>query len=114
MEIFLGKTIRLCYYGQRRKSVEAEDQTAIQPNEPPVPAQESTPPAQQAPSPEEPILLSKLFPEAKHDLDALFPDPHLKQLLREVHRTRQGNQRFLKRLNLAKLQLEGEDPDSDS
>ena len=95
--------------------MEPEDQSAIQANTPsaPAPAQESTLSPEQAPPPEEPIVLSKLFPEAKQDLDALFPDPQLKQLLKEVHRTRQGNQRFLKRLNLAKLQVEGEDPDSD-
>ena len=93
--------------------MEPEDQTATQANETPAPAQESTSSPEQAPPPEEPIVLSKLFPEAKHDLDVLFPDPQLKQLLKEVHRTRQGNQRFLKRLNLAKLQVEGEDPDSD-
>ena len=94
--------------------MEPEDQTATQAQETPAPAQESTPSPEQAPPPEEPIVLSKLFPEAKHDLDVLFPDPQLKQLLKEVHRTRQGNQRFLKRLNLAKLQVEEEDPDSDS
>jgi hypothetical protein len=94
--------------------VDPEDQAAIQSNENPAPAQESAPSPEQAPPPEEPIVLSRLFPEAKHDLDALFPDPQLKQLLKEVHRTRQGNQRFLKRLNLVKLQVEGEDPDSDS
>ncbi len=91
--------------------MEPEDKTAIRSNETPAPAQESAPSPEQAAPPEEPIILSKLFPEAKLDLDALFPDSQLKQLLKEVHRTRQGNQRFLKRLNLAKLQVEGEDPD---
>ncbi len=94
--------------------MEPEDQTASQTNETPAPAQESTPSPEQAPPPEEPIVLSKLFPEAKLDLDALFPDLQLKQLLKEVHRTRQGNQRFLKRLNFAKMQVEGEDSDSES
>ena len=76
--------------------------------------QEATPPAEQAPPPEQPIVLSKLFPDAKHDLDNLFPDPQMKELLKEVHRTRQGNQRFLKRLNLSKIQNEGDDLDTDS
>jgi hypothetical protein len=38
----------------------------------------------------------------------------MKELLKEVHRTRQGNQRFLKRLNLSKIQNEGDDLDTDS
>lgn len=78
------------------------------------PARESTSPSGQVALPEEPILLSKLFPDAKHDLEALFPDPQMKYLLKEVHRTQQSNQRFLKRLNLSKLQKEGDELDSES
>ncbi len=91
-------------------------------NESPLPAQppaqnaETLPPAPEAsPLPQaaipqqEPIVLSKLFPDAKHDLDALFPDTQMKELLREIHRTRQGNQRFLKRLNLSTIESEEDD-----
>ncbi len=94
--------------------MENENQSSIQVGESPAPNQESNPPSAQASPPQEPILLSKLFPDAKHDLDTLFPDAQMKQLLKEVHRTRQGNQRFLKRLNLSKIQNEGDDPDLDS
>ncbi len=73
-----------------------------------APSPDSPPPAP------EPIVLSKIFPDAKQDLDALFPDPQMKELLREVHRTRQSNQRFLKRMNLSRLDSEGEDPESNS
>jgi len=90
-----------------------ENQLPLPAGENAVPAQESTLPSEQAPLPEQPILLSKLFPDAKHDLDNLFPDPQMKQLLKEVHRTRQGNRRFLKRLNLSKVQDEGDDVDPD-
>jgi hypothetical protein len=105
---------RFCYPNKRRKDVENDNQSTIQAGEKPVPNQEATPPADQAPPPEQPIILSKLFPDAKHDLDNLFPDPQMKELLKEVHRTRQGNQRFLKRLNLSKIQNEGDDLDTDS
>jgi len=98
----------------RRKNVGNENQLPLPAGENAAPAQESNLPNEQAPPPEQPILLSKLFPEAKHDLDNLFPDPQVKQLLKEVHRTRQGNQRFLKRLNLSKVQNEGDDSDTDS
>lgn len=76
---------------------------------------DKTAPSPDSPSPTpEPIVLSKIFPDAKQDLDALFPDPQMKELLKEVHRTRQSNQRFLKRMNLSRLESEGEDPESDS
>jgi hypothetical protein len=42
-------------------------------------------------------------------LDNLFPDPQMKELLKEIQRTRQGNQRFLKRLNLSKIEAEEAD-----
>jgi len=82
----------------------------------PIQAEETTPqtqepeaPSEQGPPPEEPIVLSKLYPGAKQDLDALFPDPQVKKLLKEVRRTQQSNQRFLKRLNLSKIEREEDD-----
>jgi len=80
----------------------------------PAPVQETKPPIEPAPPAEEPIVLSKLFPDAKHDLDNLFPDPQMKRLLKDVHRTRRGNQRFLKGLNLSKIQNEDDDLEMDS
>ena len=93
--------------------MENENPVTPQAGENPAATQEPIPLPDQVPPPEEPIVLARLFPEAKHDLDTLFPDPQMKQLLKEVHRTRQGNRRFLKRLNLSKTQAEGDDPDSD-
>ena len=72
-------------------------------------APETSPPPEAAIPQQEPIVLSKLFPDAKQDLDSLFPDPQMKELLKEIQRTRQGNQRFLKRLNLSKIETEEAD-----
>jgi hypothetical protein len=47
---------------------------------------------------EEPIMLSKLFPDAPQDLDALFPDPNMKKLLKEIVETRKKNERFAKKV----------------
>ncbi len=55
---------------------------------------------------EEPIILKKLYPHAKQDLDALFPEPNLKKLLKDLVHTRQKNERFLKRVNLGAIPLE--------
>jgi hypothetical protein len=93
--------------------VEKEKQPGIQTEEGLTPAQEPPLPSEALP-PEEPILLNKLFPNAKHDLDSLFPDTRIKHLLRDLYRTRQRNQRFLKRLNLPKIHDEANDLDSDS
>jgi hypothetical protein len=93
--------------------VEKEKQTGTPTGEELDPAQEPPLPSEALP-PEEPILLNKLFPDAKHDLDSLFPDTQMKHLLRELYRTRQRNQRFLKRLNLSKIHDEANDLDSDS
>ena len=65
--------------------------------EPQIPSVEKTPP------PEEPIILNKLFPKAEKDLDALFPEPGMKKLLKDVVKTRQKNERFLKRINLPEI-----------
>ncbi len=73
-----------------------------------------SPPAEQAPPPEEPIVLKEIFPGANQDLDILFPDPSMKKLLKEVARTRQKNARFLKKIRLDELPAEeveeAEDP----
>jgi hypothetical protein len=37
----------------------------------------------------------------------------MKELLKEVHRNRQGNQRFLKRLNLSNLQADEDESPSE-
>ncbi len=88
-----------------------ESQTSLFPGNTEGQTQDAPPSTEPAPPAPEPISLSKLFPDAKHDLDALFPDPQMKELLREVHRNRQGNRRFLNRLNLSQIQNEtDEDP----
>ena len=66
------------------------------------------PPAEQAPIPEEPIILRELFPKAEKDLDALFPEPGMKKLLRDVVKTKRKNERFLNRINLRKVLPESE------
>jgi len=66
------------------------------------------PPAEQAPTPEEPIILRELFPKAEKDLDALFPEPGMKKLLRDVVKTKRKNERFLNRINLRKILPESE------
>jgi hypothetical protein len=63
----------------------------------------------QAPPTEEPIILKKLYPHAQHDLDALFPEPSMKELLKDLVQTRQKNDRFLKRINLGEVNSEEED-----
>jgi len=65
-------------------------------------------PEQALPS-EEPILLKKLFPNANQDLDALFPEPSMRKLLKDLVRTRQKNERFLKGINLEKILPEEKD-----
>jgi hypothetical protein len=105
----------------RRNALEDETQSPDQdPVQPPAPSagtppqsQETPPPAEGAVPQQEPIVLSKLFPDAKQDLDTLFPDPQMKELLKEVHRTRQGNQRFLKRLNLSNLHADEDESSSE-
>jgi len=52
----------------------------------------------QPPPAGEPIELRKLFPDAPQDLDALFPDPNMKKLLKEIVETRKKNERFVKRV----------------
>jgi hypothetical protein len=105
----------------RRKAVEDETQSPAQdPVQPPAQSAETPPPSQETLAPaeiavpqQEPIVLSKLFPDARQDLDTLFPDPQMKELLKEVYRTRQGNQRFLKRLNLSNLHADEDESSSE-
>ncbi|MBI5967172.1 MAG: hypothetical protein HY882_04860 [Deltaproteobacteria bacterium] len=78
-------------------------ETTQKPEEPKISSPEQTLP------PEEPIVLKKLYPEAKQDLDALFPEPPMKKLLKDLARTRQKNERFLKRINLEEISSEEED-----
>lgn len=66
----------------------------------------ASPPPEQALPPEEPIVLKEIFPGANRDLDALFPEPGMKKLLKEVARTRQKNERFLKKIRLDELPAE--------
>ena len=78
-----------------------------QPEEKKPQTEEANPlPAEQIPPPDEPIVLKDLFPGANQDLDALFPDPGMKKLLKDVARTRQKNQRFLKKIRLDELPAE--------
>ena len=58
---------------------------------------------------EEPIVLRELFPDAQRDLDALFPDPSMKKLLKELVENRKKNERFLKRLGLSKMDSEDDE-----
>ncbi len=62
---------------------------------------------EQAPTPvEEPIVLNKLFPSAGKDLDSLFPEAEMKKLLKDLVRTRQKNERFLKKVDVDELPAE--------
>jgi hypothetical protein len=65
--------------------------------------------SEQIPPTEEPIILKTLYPHAKQDLDALFPEPNMKKLLKDLARTRQKNDRFLKRVKLGADDLQEED-----
>ena len=64
-----------------------------------APPEGGQPPSAGQPQPaEEPILLSKRFPNAQQDLDALFPDPGMKKLLQDVVHNRKQNERFVKKI----------------
>ena len=73
------------------------------------PEETKDPTTEQSLPPEEPIILKKLFPRAKQDLDALFPELGMKKLLKDLVRTRQRNARFLRRVNLGEGEKEEED-----
>ena len=68
-----------------------------------------TSPVEQTPAPEEPIILKELFPKAENDLDALFPEPGMKKLIKDVVKTKQKNDRFLNRINLRKILPDSEE-----
>ena len=72
-----------------------------------VPAEKTTPS-------EEPILLNELFVKAGRDLDALFPDPQMKKLLKDVVKNRQKNERFLKTIRTETASVEEEDESAKS
>jgi hypothetical protein len=72
-----------------------EDKTE---NNPVAPDDAQLPSAGQPPV--EPIVLNKLFPDAHQDLDALFPDPNMKNLLKEIVESRKRNERFVKKINI--------------
>lgn len=65
--------------------------------------EESQPSSPDSSAVEEPIILNKLFPQAEKDLDALFPDPSLKKLLKDIAHIRKKNERFLKNIHLNDL-----------
>ena len=71
--------------------------------------EESVISSEQTPPPEEPIILKDLYPHAKQDLDALFPEPNLKKLLKDLAQTRQKNDRFLRKIKWEPLPIEEED-----
>ncbi len=75
----------------------------------PQPEEIKNPAAEQTLPAEEPLILKKLFPHAKQDLDILFPEPGMKKLLKDLVRTRQRNARFLKRVDLGEAVKEEED-----
>ena len=68
------------------KRKKLQPQSFLHPSNPPSPPR-------QGPPPEEPIILNMIYPEAKQDLDALFPEPNMKKLLKEVLGNKQKNER---------------------
>ena len=62
-------------------------------NNPTPPKDAQLPSAGQPQAPEEPIELRKLFPDARQDVDALFPDAEIKKLLKEIVENRKKNQK---------------------
>ncbi len=79
-----------------------------------LPEETKNSPMEQSLPPEEPIILKKLFPRAKQDLDALFPEPGMKKLLKDLVRTRERNARFLKRVNLGEIEKEEQDESAET
>jgi hypothetical protein len=92
-----------------KRPLESEGQMDAQTGEEtPQPEESRISSSEQVPSTEEPIILKTLYPHAKQDLDALFPEPNMKKLLQELVKTRQKNDRFLKRIKLITVDLEEE------
>jgi len=73
----------------------------------------SSSPEQDSPAGES-IILNKLFPKANQDLDTLFPDPAMKKLLKDVIQTRKKNERFLKKLDLKRTDVNEDDEPPES
>ncbi len=80
----------------------------------PIPEEGKIVPAEKTTPPEEPILLNELFSKAGCDLDALFPDPQIKKLLKDVVKNRQKNERFLKTIRTETASLVEEDESAES
>ena len=80
------------------------DETRPQP-----PIEETKTPEEKTLPPEEPISLKKIFPEAKQDLDLLFPEPGMKKLLKDIVRTRKKNDRFLRGIDTGQVPIEAGD-----
>jgi len=67
----------------------------------PIPLEDAQSSSAGKPQPAEaPIDLKRIFPDAQQDLDALFPDPKIKELLKEVVENRKRNERFVKKINI--------------
>jgi hypothetical protein len=66
--------------------------------------QASSPTPDQVLPAENNISLNKFYPKARKDLDALFPEPFMKQLLSDVARNKQRNKSFLKKMELKRLE----------
>jgi hypothetical protein len=98
----------LLFYKEGGKILDKENQKEIAPSSPQT--EEVQPPAAPPPPVEESIVLSKLFPDVKQDLDSLFPDPQMKKLLKDIHRNQENNSRFLKRLHVDEPPADPEDP----
>ena len=103
LEFFhLGKKEHLCYFlyiqnlfeGRRSVDKEKGDHSPHSEDE------KTSSPDLGSSTPEEPIILNKLFPNAKQNVDALFPDADMKKLLRAVVRSRQKNERLLKTIHI--------------
>jgi len=47
---------------------------------------------------DEPLTLSGAFPDAPHNLDELFPEPHMRQLLAEIAGDLRGVEKFVGRI----------------
>jgi hypothetical protein len=86
-----------------RTSPEETKLSAPEQTSPSIEEPKSASPEQPAVPAEEPIVLNKLFPTADKDLDSLFPDPEMKKLLKDLVRTRQKNERFLKKVDVDEL-----------
>ncbi len=74
-----------------------------------APGAAQSPSSGQSQPAEEPIELSGLFPDARQDLDALFPDPNIKRLLKEIVEIRKKNARFVTKIKTEVTEEESSD-----